>query len=83
MKFKVPDYCDDFKFEFALDGKVTVWNKDQFAEHKYDMQRVVEMIKISDDPNLTDGVEKEVEFAFRFTGCANDKHFSITHIYWA
>eukprot|EP00532_Pseudo-nitzschia_australis_P007647 CAMPEP_0168175332 /NCGR_PEP_ID=MMETSP0139_2-20121125/7058_1 /TAXON_ID=44445 /ORGANISM="Pseudo-nitzschia australis, Strain 10249 10 AB" /LENGTH=1010 /DNA_ID=CAMNT_0008093697 /DNA_START=102 /DNA_END=3134 /DNA_ORIENTATION=- len=83
LKFKVPDYCDDFKFEFALDGKVTSWNKDQFAEHKFDMQRVVEMIKISDDPKLTDGAEKEVEVAFRMTGCANDKHFAITHIYWA
>jgi hypothetical protein len=78
-----PAYCDDFKFEFALDGEVTSWSKDEFLVHLKNVQRVVETVTILKDPNFTGGVEKEVEVAFRFTGCSRVKTFFFSHIYWA
>jgi len=83
LKAKVPDYCPEFKFEFAIDGKVTSWNYDQYMKNMFTMQRVVEVLKIAEDPNMTGGQEKEIEFAFRITGCTNVKMMHITHLYWA
>ena len=77
-----PEYCDDFKFEFAIDGKITEWKKPEWDEHLGHIQRVVELYKIVEDPGLTGGVEKEIEFAFRITGCP-EKEMQLTHIYWA
>jgi hypothetical protein len=77
------DLCDEFKFEFAIDGKVTSWSKDEFLEHRHDVQRVVETVTILKDSNFTGGVEKEVEVAFRLTGCERRTTFFLSHIYWA
>ena len=77
-----PEYCDDFKFEFAIDGKVTQWTKSEWDEHAGKIQRVVELYKIVEDPSLTGGEEKEIEFAFRLLGCP-EKEMKLTHIYWA
>lgn len=82
LKAKTPEYCDDFKFEFAIDGKVTEWNLDQWQKNMGHIQRVVEVLKVAEDPDITGGVEKEIEFAFRITGCF-EKQMSLTHIYWA
>jgi hypothetical protein len=78
-----PSLCEAFKFEFAIDGQVTSWSKDEFLEHRKDVQRVVETVTILKDPNFTGGVEKEVEVAFRLTGCGRDTTFFFSHIYWA
>ncbi|MGK3747182.1 MAG: hypothetical protein ACI8RD_010944 [Bacillariaceae sp.] len=84
LKAKVPDYCSDFRFEYSVDGKVTSLTKDEFVKRTGVIQRVVEVLKIVEDPSITGGEEKEIEFAFRITGCKNDgKTFSVTHIYWA
>ena len=83
LKAKVPEFCPEFKFEFAIDGKVTSWDHEKFIENMGHIQRVVEVFKIVEDPGITDGVEKEIEFAFRITGCTNVKTMQITHIYWA
>jgi hypothetical protein len=78
-----PEYCDEFKFEFAIDGTVTSWSKDEFLERLHQVQRVVETVTILKDPNYTGGEEKEVEVAFRITGCGRIKTFLFSHIYWA
>jgi len=80
---KTPEYCDDFKFEFAIDGKVTTWDKKQYDEHYKHIQRVVEIIKIAEDPSITGGEEKEIEFAFRILNCGNEKSMRLSHLYWA
>jgi hypothetical protein len=82
---KTPEYCDQFTFEFSIDGgEVTSWNQEQFLQNKHDIQRVVEIVTLAEDPGLTGGVEKEVEVAFRMTGCgSNGKTFQLTHVYWA
>lgn len=83
LKAKVPDYCPQFRFEFAIDGKITSWDYKKYMENMGHIQRVVEVLKIVEDPKLTGGVEKEIEFAFRITGCTNEKAMQITHLYWA
>ena len=83
LKAKVPDYCPEFKFEYAIDGKVTSWDYDEYMKHMAHIQRVVEVINVVEDPSITGGKEKEIEFAFRITGCKNEKMMQITHIYWA
>jgi len=83
LKAKVPEYCPEFKFEFAIDGKITSWDYKEYMEHMAHIQRVVEIVYIVEDPSITGGVEKEIEFAFRITGCKNEKMMQITHMYWA
>lgn len=83
LKAKVPEYCPEFKFEFAIDGKITSWDYEKYMEHMAHIQRVVEIVKIVEDPSITGGAEKEIEFAFRINGCKNEKTMQLTHIYWA
>ena len=82
LKEKAPEWCDDFKFEFSIDGKKTTWDKDRFLKENKNLQRVVEAVKLIEDPNLTGGKEKEIEIAFRMIGCEK-KTFKLTHVYWA
>jgi hypothetical protein len=77
-------FCDDFQFEYAIDGKITIINRKEFLETKHhQVQRVVETVTLLKDPNYTGGQEKEVEVAVRITGCARIKNFQFTHIYWS
>merc|ERR1712194_595663 len=69
------DYCEEFKFEYAIDGVITSLSKDEFLGRLHQVQRVVETITISKDPNFTGGIEKEVEIALRLTGCGRVKTF--------
>ena len=78
-----PEFCDEFKFEYAIDGKITSLKRDEFLERKVDVQRVVETITILEDPEYTGGEEKEVEIAIRIVGCGRKKVFRMSHIYWA
>ena len=80
LKGKVPAYCDDFRFEFAIDGAVTSWNFTQFRAHKNYAQRVVELVTVLDEDHWP--VTRDVEVAFRLTGCGRQKPFELTHVYW-
>jgi hypothetical protein len=82
-KRKPEPYCDEFKFEYAIDGKVTSMNLQEFQKNRKQVQRVVETLTLMDDPDFTGGQEKEVEVAIRITGCAHTKIFQLTHIYWS
>ena len=77
-----PEYCDEFKFEYAINEEITSLNKDEFLGRIHQVQRVVETITILKDPNYTGGVEKEVEIAMRLTGCGRIKTFHLYHVYW-
>jgi hypothetical protein len=76
-------YCDEFRFEYAIDGKVTSLNREQYGEKKKQVQRVVETMVLLNDPNYTGGQEKEVEVAIRITGCEHSKVLSLNHVYWS
>jgi hypothetical protein len=77
-------FCDNFRFDFAIDGKITSWDLDQYKESNKNIQRVVEVFTMLDDGTyVNEGEEKDVELAIRMRGCGNEKVFSLTHVYWA
>jgi hypothetical protein len=77
------EFCDKFKFEYAVDGVVSSLDKDEFRGRLHQVQRVVETITILKDQNYTGGVEKEVEIALRVTGCGRLTTFHLSHVYWS
>lgn len=80
----VPDYCDNFQFEFAIDGKVTSWDTTTFKANSKNPQRVVEISTLLDDPGFTPE-PKDVELAIRMTGCGDStkKAMCLSHVYFA
>mmetsp|Transcript_39931 Transcript_39931/g.96377 ORF Transcript_39931/g.96377 Transcript_39931/m.96377 type:complete len:658 (+) Transcript_39931:231-2204(+) len=84
-KKKPPSYCDDFRFEWAVDGEITSLNTTAFQERrkKGQIQRVVETVTLLDDPNYTNGTEQEVEVAVRIEGCGRGMTFNLNHVYWS
>jgi len=84
LKRQPPKFCDDFRFEFAVDGNITTHDLEHFKEATKSIQRVVEVTTMLDDPAyVKEGEEKDVELAIRMLGCGNTKVFSLTHVYWA
>lgn len=84
LKRQPNPYCDDFHFDFAVDGKITTYNATEFQQANNEIQRVVECFTMLDDAKyVNEGEEKDVELALRMRGCGNSKVFSLTHVYWA
>jgi hypothetical protein len=79
-----PAYCDNFRYEFAIDGVITSWNVTEFTIHDKVPQRVVELQLLLDDANFT-SEPRDVELAIRMTGCGDttQKVFCLSHIYYA
>jgi hypothetical protein len=75
----------EFVFEFAIDGVVTSWTREQFEEKKQGIARVVNIWTLMDDPNYDASRSEagEVEFAVRQRGCGRRSPFLLTHVYWA
>jgi hypothetical protein len=73
---------DAFLFDYAINGKITTLNKDQFTEKLKSVQRVVDIITLLDDPNFTSAT-KNVEVAFRMRECGRECVLALTHVYWA
>lgn len=82
LKPTVPDYCPDFHFQFALDGKITTWNLDEWQKRELKAQRVVQLWTLLDDPKFLEK-PKDVELAIRMQGCGRTKIMQLTHVYWA
>jgi hypothetical protein len=72
--------CDAFKFEFAIDGKVTSWNKATFTSKDIELQRTVHVWTILDDESYSN--KENVEVAIRMLGCGISNTFLLTHVYW-
>ena len=84
LKRQPPEYCDDFHFDFAVDGKITSYDTNEFKKASNGIQRVVEVVTMLDDSTyVKEDEEKDVELAIRMRGCGNQKVFSLTHVYWA
>jgi hypothetical protein len=79
-----PQTCDQFKFDIAIDGKVTTWDKSEWEKQNIESQRVVELQVLLNDPNFTSEA-KDVELAIRMRGCGDSsrKTMQLTHIYFA
>jgi hypothetical protein len=80
---KPNSFCDEFRFEYAIDGKITSLNKTEFVAVHHQTQRVVEVVTLLKDPAFTGGKEREVEVGVRLTGCKRSKVFQVTHLYYA
>lgn len=83
LKKKPPELCDNFKFEYAINGVVTTMDKETFLRTKQNLARVVETVVLLNNTDFTGGVAREVEVAIRITGCARINIFKMSHIYWA
>lgn len=85
LKGKSPILCDDFRFEYSINGG-EIKSLDPFevcAKLKY-VQRVVQQITLLNDPNFVQpGEAQDVEVAVRMVGCGRDVTYQLTHIYWA
>jgi len=76
------DLPDAFAFEFAINGEVTSWSKDEFLEKTGKPQRLVQVVTLLDDASFDGGPALEV--AVRVKGCpANSCAIKVPHIYWA
>jgi hypothetical protein len=76
------DLPDGFLFDYAINGKITTLNKDQFMDKLKSVQRVVDIITLLDDPNFTKA-PTNVEVAFRMRECGRECTLALTHVYWA
>ena len=76
-------YCDEFHFEYSVDGNVTSLDRSEYYQKKRGVQRVVEVFPVLNNPGYTNGIEKDIEVAIRITGCGRTKTFLLTHVYWA
>ena len=82
-KAKIPEYCDSFEFQYAINGTITSLTKNEFESRLNKVQRVVEVITLLDDPDFTNGHVVDLPLAVRIVGCGRQKVFSLTHVYWA
>jgi hypothetical protein len=64
-------------------GKITTWNLTEWDEHRKDVQRVVHVSTLMDDPDYTGGATKDVELAMRLRGCGRTKAYTLSHVYWS
>jgi len=76
------EWPDGTIFDFAIDGKITSLNKEQFIEKRKKVQRVMEVLTLLDDPNFTSS-PKTVEVAIRMRNCGRQCTLALTHVYWA
>jgi len=79
-----PLLCENFIFEYAINGKITTLNKAQFIHIKTHAQRVVELFPLLDDESME---TQDLEVAIKISGCENEEHpkavqFKLTHVYW-
>jgi hypothetical protein len=77
-----PPLCSEFKFEFAINGRIQSWSKDEFLRKRIFVQPVVETWTLLEDPNFTKD-DVDVELGIRMQGCKRINNFKLTHVYWA
>jgi hypothetical protein len=79
-KKQAPPFCDDYHFEFIIDGKMNAWNANETLANK---QGGDHFFTLLDDPDFIEGEPRDVELAIRSTGCGRTKTLKLSHIYWA
>ena len=84
LKTEPLPYCDDFEFQYSIDGEITTINKDEIETRFKKAQRVVELLTVMDDESMVEtGKSRDIELGIRLIGCKREKTFSLTHVYWA
>lgn len=72
---------DDLVFDWAINGKITSWDKATLIEKRSRPQQMVELWTLLDDPNFAN--KGKVELAIRFRGCGSRCTVGVPHVYWA
>lgn len=87
LKKKIEEVMpESFEFDFAINGKVTTWDKEKFLSENMHFQRVVEIFTLLDDENWDSSDLKngnDVELALRVRGTGRIQTLDLTHVYWA
>jgi len=74
---------NDFEFEYAIDGKVSLWKHQDFrSDIKIPEDQRNLYILLDDNDMSKSGASKEMEVAIRLKNTAKAS-FMLTHIYWA
>ncbi len=81
LKEEAKPLPDNFELDYAIDGKITTLNLEQFREQTKHPERVVTTLTLLDDPDMKES--KDMEVAFRLRNCGRDCAWLITHLYWA
>ena len=81
--YSTPDLPETFMFDYAINGKITTFDKTEFLDRKKQVQRVVETLTLLDDKDFSNGQAQDVEVAIRLRGCGRSCVFGVSHIYWA
>lgn len=76
------ELCSNFKFEFSIDRTLTSWGREEFQNRTTSAQVFVELWTLLDDRDFAKGGPRDVELAFRMTGCGKETGFLLTHVYW-
>lgn len=71
-------FAADYTFEWAINGKVTSWNKAEFCDHYTRLNYNVDVIKFMDDESQTG----DFELAMRVTNVGRGMSMCISHLYW-
>jgi len=81
-QLNAPPICNNFQFEYSIDGEMKSWNATEWRDNQIHLQRVVQLWTILDDESFTDK-PRDVEVAIRITGCQRINTLMLTHVYWA
>ena len=68
LKQKPVPACSEFRFEFAIDGKVTSWTWQDWSENMIQVQRVVQVAVLLNDSGYSGDRGRNVEIAMRVRG---------------
>ena len=80
---KGAEECDDYTFEFSIDGRRTTWSKTEVDENNIEVERLVNLYVLKNETNMSpDGMD--IELGFRIGGsCGRRASFQFSHVYWA
>mmetsp|Transcript_24884 Transcript_24884/g.45064 ORF Transcript_24884/g.45064 Transcript_24884/m.45064 type:complete len:965 (-) Transcript_24884:82-2976(-) len=77
---EVPELPDTFEFDYAINGRITTLDKEQFLKNKHILQPDVELLTVLDDPEMKP--QENVQLAIRMRGCGRLCTFKLSHVYW-
>lgn len=70
---------ENYIFEFAINGKITSWTKEQFCEQYTRLAYNTDMVRFMDDEKQSG----DFELALRIKNNGSTEEMCITHLYWS
>jgi hypothetical protein len=80
-----PALCPEFRFQFAINGQIQSWTKEEFLRKRLFLHWTVEAWTLLDDPTFSSGNNDgtEVILGIRMQGCKRLNSMKLTHVFWA